>query len=155
MSLFNILQHGVMLVMGIECRTSNAPDAGPQDIPRHWARFYEEAVIDRIPHKASTEVIALYCDYEGDAAQPYSLVIGCPVLHVDKIPEGMVVKEIPAGSYAVFNAKGDFPQSLIDTWIAIWQREDLIRTYRADFEVYGDKFFNQSPQEVNVWVGIE
>lgn len=155
MSLFNILQHGVMLVMGIECRTSNAPDAGPQDIPRHWARFYEEAVIDRIPNKASTEVIALYCDYEGDATQPYSLVIGGPVLHLDKIPEGMVVKEIPAGSYAVFNAKGDFPQSLIDTWIAIWQRDNLTRTYRADFEVYGDKFFNQSPQEVDVWVGIE
>lgn len=143
-----------MLVMGIECRTSNAPDAGPQDIPRHWARFYEEAVIDRIPDKASSEVIALYCDYEGDATMPYSLVIGCPVRQVDAIPDGMVVKEIPAGSYAVFSAKGDFPQSLIDTWIAIWQNSDLSRTYQADFEVYGEKFFNQNPQEVDVWIGI-
>lgn len=155
MAAYTIIQKGLMMVMGIECYTSNDPDAGPHDIPRHWAKFIEEGVMERIPHKASNEVIALYCDYEGDFTEPYSFVLGCPVLSADEIPEGMVVKVIPESSYAVFKAVGDYPQSLIDTWGEIWQAGGLKRTYTGDFEVYGENFYCQSPQELDVYIAIE
>lgn len=152
---YTIMQKGLMIVMGIECFTANAPDAAPQDIPRHWAKFVEEGIVDQIPNKASNEVIALYCDYQGDYTEPYSFVLGCPVSEVDYIPEGMVVKVIPESAYAVFKASGDYPQSLIDTWGDIWQTPDLKRTYTGDFEVYGEKFCSQSSQEVDIWIAIE
>jgi predicted transcriptional regulator YdeE len=152
---YTLMQKGLMLVMGIECSTSNAPDAAPQDIPRHWAKFVEEGIMDQIPNKSSNEVIALYCDYEGDYTEPYSFVLGCPVNSADEIPEGMVVKIIPESTYAVFKATGDYPQSLITTWGQIWQSTDLKRTYTGDFEVYGEKFYAQTPQEVDVWVAID
>lgn len=150
-----VVQRPDMLIIGIDCRTSNAADAGPQDIPKLWGRFYGEDVVNRIPNKVSNEVIALYCDYEGDFTQPYSVVIGCPVSTHETIPEGMVAKTIPSSSYAVFRALGEHPKALIETWGRIWNQTDLKRTYIGDFELYGSKFASGSPQEVEVYIGVD
>ncbi|MFI5342816.1 MAG: GyrI-like domain-containing protein [Chlamydiales bacterium] len=151
---YTVVHKPTMMIVGIACRTSNAPDAGPQDIPRLWGQFYSEVIINQIPNKVSNEVVALYCDYEGDYTQPYSLVIGCPVHSVDVIPKGMVTKIIPSGSYALFRAVGEYPASLIETWGTIWQTK-LMRTYTGDFEFYGDQFTSGSPKEVEVLIAIK
>lgn len=150
---FEVIYKPHMIVIGIECRTSNDNNAGPHDIPRLWQKFYSEDVLSKIPNKASEEVIALYCDYEGDHTKPYSCVIGCPVTSLDQIPSGLVGKLIPASTFAVFHAIGEFPKSLIKAWNTIWQ-SNLKRTYTGDYEVYGQKF--TSPlKEVDVLVAIE
>lgn len=154
MERYTVVQKPAMIVVGIECRTSNAPEAGPHDIPKHWGKFYSEDILNKIPHKASDEVIALYCDYEGDYTQPYSFVIGCRVDAWDTIPTGMVAKTVPAGPYAVFRAVGEYPASLIETWGKIWQTP-LKRAYTGDYELYGDKFTAGSPKEVEVFIAIE
>ena len=154
MKKYTIVKKPSITIIGIECRTSNLPEAGPYDIPKHWEKFYKSDIISKIPNKTSNEVLALYCDYEGDYTQPYSLVIGCPVSSIDVIPEGMVAKAIPTGSYAIFRAVGERPKSLIETWGNIWQQPDLERTYTGDYEIYGDKFFG-TPQEVEVYIAIE
>lgn len=150
---YTIIQKPSITILGIECKTSNAPEAGPRDIPLHWEKFYKENIISKIPNKASNEVIGLYCDYEKDHTKPYSFVIGCPVSSCDTIPDGMVVKILPATSYALFSATGKHPESLIKTWGNIWQT-DLKRTFTGDFEVYGEKFSSKSPQEVEVFIAI-
>lgn len=155
MNNYTVVQKPSLLIAGIECRTSNQPEAGPQDISRHWERFYREDILNQIPHKASKEVIALYCDYEGDYTQPYSLVIGCLVSSLDGLPKGLVAKSIPASSYAVFHALGKFPACLIERWKSIWQQAYLRRTYTGDFEVYGDNFFSGSPPDVAIYIAIE
>jgi len=150
-----VVQKPAIRIIGIDCQTSNAPEAGLQDIPKLWGRFYGEDVLNRIPNKTSNEVIALYCDYEGDYTQPYSVVIGCPVSSIDIIPEGMVTKTIPASSYAVFRAIGEHPKALIETWGNIWKQSNLERTYTSDFELYGNKFVSGSPKEVEVYIGVD
>lgn len=154
MGSYEVVQKPAIQVIGIDCRTSNAPEAEPQDIPKLWRRFYGEDIVNRIPNKTSNEVIALYCDYEGDYTQPYSVVIGCAVSSVDTIPEGMVAKTIPASSYAVFRAIGEHPKALIETWGEIWQEPDLERTYTGDYELYNEQFFLNSPQEVAVYIAV-
>lgn len=149
-----VIEKPLITIMGIECRTSNSPEAAPHDIPKHWAKFIAEDIFNQIPNKSSDDVIALYCDYEGDYTKPYSLVIGCPVSSIDVIPQGMVVKMIPGGTYAVFEAIGEHPQALIETWEYIWQRADLNRTYTGDYEVYGNKF-QRTPQQVDVLICIQ
>lgn len=149
-----IVEKPTIVIIGIECRTSNAPEAAPYDIPKLWEQFYKEDMINQIPNKISSEVIALYCDYESDYRGLYSLVIGCPVRSLDDVPEGMVAKTIPGGSYAVFRAIGEHPKSLIETWGSIWNDPALERTYTGDYELYGDKFF-RSPQEVEVYIAIK
>ncbi len=151
---YKVIYKPSSMIVGIKCRTSNAPEAGPYDIPKHWEKFYVDNIVDKIPNKTSNEIIALYCDYEGDYTQPYSLIIGCRVSSIDDIPQDMVAKIIPSGSYALFSAIGEHPKSLIETWGDIWQQLSLKRTYTGDYEVYGNKFSN-SPQEVEVYIAIE
>jgi len=151
---YTVVQKPTMTIIGIECRTSNDPKAAPVDIPKHWTKFYSEDIMNKIPNKTCDEVIALYCDYAGDFTQPYSLVIGCPVSSIDPVPEGMVAKTIPGGSYALFSAVGEYPQNLIETWHSVWQTP-LERTYTGDYELYGDKFFGESTKEVEVFIAIE
>ena len=140
-------------VIGIECRTSNNVHAGPQDIPQLWEKFYANHIQKKIPNKVSEEIIALYCDYEGDYTKPYSCVIGCLVNSLDQIPLEMVGKKIPESTFALFHVKGNFPTSLIDTWQTIWH-SNLKRTYTGDYELYGDKFL-KTPKEMDVLVAIE
>lgn len=152
-----ILQKPSMIVVGIACRTSNAPDAAPHDLPKLWGRFYQESIAAQIPNKASKDIIALYCEYEGDYTAPYTCVIGCPVTSAHEVPQGMVAKIIPSATYAVYPVVGEFPKSLIDTWGRIWST-DLKRTYTGDFELYKDILPSGcligSNQELDVFVAI-
>ena len=150
---YTIVQKPSILLMGITCRTSNVLEAGPIDIPNLWGKFYADNVIGKISNKTSNEVLALYFDYEGDHTKPYSILIGCPVSSADVIPEGMTVKSIPEGSYALFQAIGEHPKALIETWGTIWQT-NLKRTYTGDYEVYGQKFIPGSDQEVEIFIAL-
>ncbi len=154
MDKYIVIEKPSLMIVGIECRTSNTAEAAPLDIPRLWARFYSENIAGQIPNKVSDEVIALYCDYEGDYTQPYTTIIGCPVSSLDNVPEGLVTKVIPGGTYALYRAIGEHPKSLIETWGAIWQT-DLDRTYSGDYEVYGENFISESPKKVDVYVAIQ
>ena len=140
-------------IMGIECRTANSPDKAPLDIPKLWGRFFAEQIEAKIPNRTTTDVIALYCDYEGDFTKPYTLVIGCEVSTDSEIPEGMVVKTIPASKFAVYTATGEYPTSVVDTWGKIWA-SDLKRTYTSDYELYRQKL-DAPPTEVDVLIAIE
>lgn len=149
-----IVHKPAISVIGIDCRTSNGPESGLKDIPKLWERFYSEDIIAQIPNKVSNEVMALYCDYEGDYTKPYSVVIGCCVSSIDTIPKGMVAKTIPASSYAVFKVSGEFPASLIEMWGNIWNQADLDRTYTGDFELYGEKFISEIPKELEIFIAV-
>ncbi len=140
-------------IIGIACKTSNAVDAASVDIPKLWQRFYAEGTALAIPNKISHDVIALYCDYEGDFTKPYSLVIGCPVSSKETIPEGMVAKIIPGGTYERFLATGEFPASVVKTWNTIWTA-DLKRTYTGDYERYGEAFSSGTSKDVEVFVAV-
>lgn len=156
---FTILKKPSMIVIGIECRTSNAPDKAPQDIPKLWGRFFQENISAKIPNKASQDIITLYCDYEKDFTLPYSCIIGCPVKTLDNIPEGMVAKVVPAVTYAVFRAAGEYPKSLVDAWGKIWTT-DLKRTYTGDFEYYPEGFFDPgcpigTNRDLDIFIAVE
>lgn len=151
---YKVIHKPAIQVIGIELRTSNASDKGPKEIPLHWEKFYSDNILEKIPNKDSSEILAVYCDYEGDETQPYSLIIGCSVSSIDHIPEGLVAKKLPATSYAVIPAIGEHPTKLIEAWGNIWQ-SSLKRTYTGDFELYGEDFAVISPQKVDVYIAIE
>ena len=154
MNEYKIINKELMQISGIELRTSNNPDSGPKEIPIHWENFYSDKIFEKIPNKISNEVIALYCDYEGDYTKPYSLIIGCSVSSTESIPSGLVLKNLPKTSYAVFTAIGEHPKALIETWENIWN-SNLKRTYSGDFELYEENFMLKDIQKVEVYIAIE
>lgn len=147
---YELVEQPDCLVVGISCRIAG-PEAAVQDIPRQWKKFFKEDVPGRISPKASSDVRALYYDYGEDGS--YAFLVGCPVTALNTMPEGMVGVLIPAGTYALFRAIGEVPTSVGEMWKTIWNEPNLCRTYRVDYEVYGEGFFSRFPQEVEIYVG--
>lgn len=141
-------------VVGIPLRTKYEDIAISREIGNFWQKFYEEKVLDRIPHKSLPHrIIALYADYdkEGNCV----LILGAQVTQYDleTIPNGMVFKTVPAAHYALFLAQGPAKQIVPDLWKTIWADKKLQRTYSFDFELY-DVPVDVQNATVSIYVGV-
>jgi predicted transcriptional regulator YdeE len=116
-------------------------------IGRQWQEFFAGGGVKQIPSRQSDDIYALYTDYEGDYTRPYTLVIGCRVKDGAALPTGFVAKPILAGKYAVFDAKGPQPASVVAAWQRIWGAS-LDRAYTTDFEQH------RSAEEVDINVAV-
>ncbi len=150
---YTVIEKGPMQVMGIDLRTTNENWQSGQDIPPFWGRFYREEIQTKIPNQKTGEVLGLYCEYEKDHTKPYTLVAGCEVTVAGGIPKGLVLKQVPAAKYAVFEISGKFPDQMMEIWQWVWQG-NLRRTFVADFEVYPLGFDPVSNTDVLLYVGI-
>lgn len=140
------------LVIGIALRTNY--DNAAKEIPSHWERFYKEGIGDKIPNVIDNRVIALYTDYEGDFTDPYTLIVGKKVSSIDEVPEGMISKSIPKGSYAQFTSAGKIPGCLMKTWQEIWDAP-IHRSYTVDFEIFPETWSYEDVTKVEVFVAKE
>ena len=125
--------HGAAFTLvGIAARVANAR---PAEIIALWRRFETEGIAAKIPHRASDDVYALNADYPSDHRSEYTLLIGCAVERVDVLSAGLVSRRIPAANYALIDASGPQPQSVIAAWQAILGA-NLKRAYTTDFDLY-------------------
>lgn len=75
---------------------------------------------------------------------------------LDNIPEGLVGRELKGGKYQRFVARGQMPNSIMETWKKIWEKDkELNRLYSDDFEIYGEKSQKGSNSEVEIYIAIE
>lgn len=131
-----------MMVVGLEVRTSNRDemDRATARIPGIWGRFYRESVTEAVPGRTETGgPLAVYSHYESDHTGPYSLLVGVEMVE-GGTPTGMARVDVVEGRYLVFPARGAMPQSVMDTWKAIWDyfatNAHHERAYTTDFEQY-------------------
>lgn len=131
-------------IAGLARRQSNDR---PDRIGAQWQAFYAAGGPAQIAGRASDDVYALYTDYEGDHTRPYTMVIGCALADDAPAPDGLVVKELPAADYAVFDASGPQPQSVVAAWRRIWEAP-IARRFAADFDHY------RADGGVEIFVGV-
>ncbi len=138
-------------VAGVSVLTDNTRAA--EDINALWERFFTEQIGQKLSeHRPNDTIYAVYSDYEGDHTKPYRVTIGYQV--ADDAPEDFHHVHIEAREYAALKATGQQPQSLIETWTAIWEA-DMPRAFKTDFEVYGPRFFEEGLNEVLIYIGLE
>jgi predicted transcriptional regulator YdeE len=148
-------------VMGITARTSNLAEFyGSGTIGQVWQKFFAEQVLAEIPNKTDNDILALYCDYASDKDGEYTFLLGARVNNVDEIPEGMVVKHVPAGNYEVFTTQpGLLSEVVIQQWQKIWTLEDEDklnnRTYKVDYEVYDARSQDPENAVVEIYIGVK
>lgn len=144
-------------VIGLQTRTVNTREMSPDgEIPKLWGRLYQDGVLDRIPNRVDSHVIAVYSDYESDKDGPYTYTLGVKVSSADKVPDGLAAKKVIAGDYGMFTAEGGpLPQIVPALWKHIYSLESgtLHRAYQTDFEQYEA---HQDPQNgrVDLYIGI-
>lgn len=142
-------------VIGIKVRTTNENNQAATDISNLWNRFMSENIGTAIPNKIDNAVLSIYTNYESDHTKPYDTILGCIVSTLEDIPEGLIGQEFAASNYRKFTSKGNLAEGLIyNAWLDIW-KEDLNRTYTADFEVYGKKAQDPTNAEVDIFVAVK
>ena len=115
-----------------------------------WQKFY----VNIAPSlKNDATVFGIYYDYESDASGEFSVLAGS-----DKIEESLTNNlekiSIHNGNYMLFEAKGDMPQVVIDTWSKIWDffssdEAKYQRAYTTDFELY------KSQNEIEIYIAVK
>ncbi|HEX5235533.1 MAG TPA: GyrI-like domain-containing protein [Silvibacterium sp.] len=147
-------------VVGVSVRTDNQKEAGGTGlIPQMWQKAMQEGVLENIPHRADNNLTVVYTDYGGTQSGEYTYVLGVRVTSVDKVPQGMVEVNVPAGKYAVVQSeKGPLPEVLPK----VWQRISAMtpaelggqRAFKADYEVYPEGF-NWQDAQIPVYIGLK
>jgi predicted transcriptional regulator YdeE len=143
------IQTQPITIVGLELRTNN--DIANQTIPAHWEQFMTQAMLERIPNKLSSNIYAVYTNYEHEGVNntgTYSLVIGAAVSSLEKIPPELSVVRLPASSYQVVSVPHGRPELVGESWVEIWKEDTSARTFIADFERY------QADGRIDILLGI-
>ena len=141
-------------IIGIAVRTTNENGQSANDIPALWNTFMTNNIISQIPNKISEDLYCIYTDYELDYTKPYTTILGCQVSALTDVPEGLTGITIKADTYKPFLAKGNMSDNIVfKEWEKIWSA-DIVRSYHADFEVYGPKAQNLENAEVEIYVSV-
>lgn len=138
-------------VVGISVMTNN--ETGADDINALWERFFKDCIGTKVTDKTDDNIYAVYSDYEGDHTKPYRLTIGYKVNQTPTAQDDLHHVHIEARDYAALSAQGPQPQSLIETWTAVWE-SDMDRAFKTDFEFYGPSFFEDGINEVILYLGL-
>lgn len=143
-------------IIGISTRTTNQNNQAQADLGNLWGQFFAQNIFEKIPNKLSNEVFAIYTDYKSNYTEDYTTIIGVPVSTLDEIPNGLIGREFQGENFQKFIAKGKMPNAVVDTWLAIWQKDkELNRKYTYDFEVYGEKSQNGANSEVEIFIATK
>ena len=155
-----VVERSAFTVIGIAARTSNAREMTADGIiGKQWGRLMQEGLLAKIPNKADQNILAVYTDYASDHNGEYTFVLGARVQSGESVPEGMVAKKIPAGTFAVFTSeKGAAAKVVPETWMKINSLPHSAvggdRVYRADYEIYDERASDPANAQVDVYVGI-
>ncbi len=137
-------------IVGVCARTRNSDPQMGAVIGGLWKKLFEGGIFKLIADKLDDRSIGLYSDYASDADGDYAVTAGCEVGSAENLPEGTVVKIIPAGRYARFAVQGNAVADIGKTWQEIWKME-LNRTFTGDFEEYP----GNSAGTVHIYVAIK
>ena len=106
-----------------------------------------------VNYKAGARVYGVYYDYQSDAQGAYSVLAGTDSVD-DAVSSSLEAIRIAKGKYMVFEAKGEIPAVVLETWGKIWSyfsahETPKQRAYTADFEYY------KTQNEIEIFITIK
>jgi predicted transcriptional regulator YdeE len=157
-----IVHQPAFTVIGIEIRTNNTKESGPDGlIGKQWHKFFADNIAAQIPDKLDSNLYAVYSDYTSDHNDEYSFLIGAKVPEGTAAPAGLVRKTIPAADYAVVTSgEGPVAKVVVAAWQRVWDMEQRHefprpRAYKADFELYDQRASNPQNAQVDLYIGLK
>lgn len=146
--------HDVYLIgISLPYKTTHENNQSSTDCSMLWEKFENEKIQQKIPHKLSNELFAVYHDYEKNDGNHFFYFIGCEVAQGTEAPEEMTSLKLPSGHYQKFITEGPIPDCMAHLWEEISNTE-LEREYSADFEVYDKRAADWSHALVEVYISI-
>lgn len=135
-------------ISGLKVRTTNEAEMNPQTakIGHMWSKFFEKIAptLDE-----NVYIYGVYTNYESDAYGEFDVIAG-----YDMKNEELETVKIHEGNYLCFEAKGEMPQAVIETWGKIWayfldENCSEKRVFKSDFELY------LGQDKAEIYIGVE
>jgi predicted transcriptional regulator YdeE len=149
-------------VIGLSVHTSNDSNAksGGGEIMELWQNFMQQDTFSSIPNKVGDDFYVVYTDFAADTSGGYTYLLGARVSSIDKIPAGMVAKQVPAGRYSIVTSdRGPLQQVVPAVWEKIWTMTPEAlggkHSMKADYETYNFQTMDPQDGQVDVHVGIQ
>lgn len=128
------------------------------EISESWQQFDRKK--DQVSGAVNPNQVIAVCGRTGETtnADDYEYVAGVEVPRAENIPDGMVVRVVPARRYAVFAHRGPL-DTLPDTFKYIYEvwlpRLGHQFADWPELEVYGEAFRDGSPDlAMTIWVPV-
>ena len=117
-----------------------------------WQRFYADGIHAQISNKKSEKALGIYTDYEENEKNDYTVLVAYEIADTDILPDGVVKRELPEGTYAKFVVKGHMQKSVAQFWEKLWSM-DLPRAFSYDFEEYQNGDVEQA--EIHIYISLK
>lgn len=134
-------------------------DCGKQfeTIPKFWEESYNNGLCEKLFKIAgSLGVLGVCTDFEHDKGE-FTYVIAVEKLKTE-VPDDLVEKEIPAATWAIFEAVGPIPGALQEVWKRIFSEWFPATGYEhadaPELEIYLPGNPNDSNYKCEVWIPI-
>lgn len=134
-------------------KTTNENGLSSKECGALWQRFETENTTARIPGKLSSDIYAVYYDYDSDETGYFSYFIGCKVGLDTAAPVGLQELYIPRQYYHIETAKGKMTACMTEAWKRIWN-SDIPRKFGYDYEVYDERSRNWDNAEIDIYLSI-
>lgn len=122
-------------IAGISVRTTNLAGRSQVDIGNLWAKFFAGNIKALIPAKQSEDLICAYTEYDSDMNGFYTVILGYKVAEHNNATNVISFVNVPSSTYQVYISENAKPQTVVQTWMQIWQ-SDIPRAYQTDFDLY-------------------
>ncbi len=157
-----VIEKSELTVIGLEAAFIHAlsPDATNfQVIGPLWDQFIQRAT--QVQNRLDDKMVGIIHDRPpAERSHPHELqyLAAAPVSSTGEIPEGMVWRIIPAGTFAVFTHRGpitllgDTVREIYRVWLpqSGWQHAEI-----ADVELYDHRFScDREDSEMEYWISV-
>ncbi len=136
--------------------TNEAEMKGEGVILSQRQSFYRDRMLEKIPNKKNSNILAVYTDYESDETGSYTFALGTEVTNIDDVPNGMKSYSIPECNYMVFTTrKGPIQEIIVEAWQYIWEwSKTNKRAFLTDFELYDERCNDPENSQVDIYISI-
>ena len=143
-----------LAISGLQVSTNNKNEFDPETakILGLWENFHTTTLISQLTEK-DPFIYGVYSDYQSDENGDYSVTAGINAKNLNSPDQDLQEVIIHPGRYLVFEARGELPGAIIETWQYIWKyfsdTSSPKRKFTADFEKY------ISETEVDIHIAVE
>ena len=150
-------------LVGISEKTSNQEELNPKTakIGVTLERYFKNNLAEKISKRIKPVVTyCVYTNYATEEKGPYTYFVGEAVNSFEGQVSTLSTLTIPSQRYAELNiGPGKMPEICIKAWQDIWTMSPDtlggVRSFVADFEVYGEKAKNPEKAAFSIYIGLK